>query len=864
MWQKLFRTGAPSHLLHRERLVSWVLEPQLRWVAVHGVPALGRSTLLRQARDRALAEQAPGSAPAFRMLECSDHFATPGVLAREIRRLYETGAEEGPVTIALDDFDWAFTPQTITDIVALLEQHPRLRIVTVTVWAPSTGCGGEDGPVFVPSGPEGRPSTADGYSEIGPAQLYFTFEETLELCDRYLESEPTTEAARGIAESVWQLARRAALTTAFLIEQHIETGSAGGAIAQLTARVPAVFIEEVMGRLPARLIGDSLVDALRELSLMPVFTHEWVARFDAPQREALQLVLGTDYAALMFAPEGKSGADFVWELGWWRPFMSFNEQRRAERIDLAERLAAAGPELALDELWQRLLLRDWARAEQLLAGRFALAFESLPPSMIADLVKQRIDGSAHPLTTALQCLLGLREGLDDSRMMAGLKTVLCVRRAPNAGPVDPREGLHALTVSVVQAEIAAGLGGDSADGPALRRALQAFERTSQQAADPRITASPDLGDLGYHLAELGLRLGRIDVPERVLAMIPAQASRDVERQMLEDALGAIAGEDLGSHYEGSLLPRRWRALGIDPAELIGETGQWQQLDRGEVEACAVGALAQFATRRRPGRRAQTAVGIPPIAGLVAMLLTDRVAEARRVFDAHFPSYASTRRSPDDLREWLHRLICLAEGRLAAAAPLSDGQPQSEIGRSADAFYDYARRLGECKASFPVPPRDGELIRFSGVRLAAEAAQMYDAGQHGAAKVRVDAALSACGVDALRFGLRLVHREHAEWLVAAAGPESGLGELWADGARAGAGLVRQRSRVKLTSREQSVLQRIAAGASLEAIAESSYVSLSTVRSQLRTAMQKLGVAGRTRQEAVREAQRLGLLEPSSRR
>jgi LuxR family maltose regulon positive regulatory protein len=63
-------------------------------------------------------------------------------------------------------------------------------------------------------------------------------------------------------------------------------------------------------------------------------------------------------------------------------------------------------------------------------------------------------------------------------------------------------------------------------------------------------------------------------------------------------------------------------------------------------------------------------------------------------------------------------------------------------------------------------------------------------------------------------------------------------------------------VALTRREQSVVESLAAGMSVAAIARANYVSLATVKSQLRSLYKKLGV--HTRDEAVAEAEELGLL------
>lgn len=324
------------------------------------------------------------------------------------------------------------------------------------------------------------------------------------------------------------------------------------------------------------------------------------------------------------------------------------------------------------------------------------------------------------------------------------------------------------------------------------------------------------------------------------------------------SLGAIAnvarGElaeagDLTAEIERTAPTERWRGkyngVGWHVAEAIRHLERWEPTDA----LVLLGELEQHLSNLEQWPFVLWAEG-------QARLLSEPIADSMETFGSRLSRFRSRARSPftRSLVDTTHADLLLAAGQVRRAERiLADlgTEPLVEISRSRLdlARGEIARGLARVQ---PIAwePKNAPGDREAALVLSAVALARMDKGsdarnaiEHAVALARLHGHVRPFALAARADVLGLldgVDADIAARVAAAPDPFGDLGEI-----------------IPLTKREQMVLEALVETGSLEEIAARLFVSLNTVRTQLRSVYRKLGVTSRV--EALNVAARNGLLE-----
>ncbi|NLF03919.1 MAG: helix-turn-helix transcriptional regulator [Actinomycetales bacterium] len=131
------------------------------------------------------------------------------------------------------------------------------------------------------------------------------------------------------------------------------------------------------------------------------------------------------------------------------------------------------------------------------------------------------------------------------------------------------------------------------------------------------------------------------------------------------------------------------------------------------------------------------------------------------------------------------------------------------------------------------------------------------GRTDIAKVRLEVLATAMPASLVRFALRFVTREDFAELSACAQPASPALRSVLDAAREDVRPLHRIEALRLSGAERETIALLRAGLTNPEIARHRFVTINTVRTQLRTLFRKLGVTSRA--DAVARAEQLGLMD-----
>jgi LuxR family maltose regulon positive regulatory protein len=219
--------------------------------------------------------------------------------------------------------------------------------------------------------------------------------------------------------------------------------------------------------------------------------------------------------------------------------------------------------------------------------------------------------------------------------------------------------------------------------------------------------------------------------------------------------------------------------------------------------------------------------------------------------------------PEHTRQWLtatHATLLVAGGRLTAASEvLAVADPKRAAVRAAMARLHLAR--GDAGAArTAVQPTDASTPRLRAEQLLLRSAAVLRLGERDAALGGFEQAmvlLEECRMQHPFVLMPESDRLALVGLASASGRMQHARELLASMLAVHSALPEARSGIELTQRERIVLDRLHNRDGTAAIAESLFVSVNTVKTQLRSLYRKLGAT--SREEALARARRLGLFE-----
>lgn len=812
-WRQLYAHGEPPVVLHRTGLVQRILGDGNPWTAIAAAPGMGKTTLLQQT---AMAYRESGRdvtvLPLF-----SRH--TPPVLVEGLAR----GSIGPNSAVLIDDFDWFDVQAGARWIVdELLASGARL--VTASVDSPSWAVSASEAP-----------------DVIGPADLSFTRTEHAELF-RAADLGPDSAAAE---ELVWQVARGGAAGTAFCLETLVRRPGDMIAVEQSYKDLASVSLLICRNDVPADSTGRGMLASSQKIRLLPQLSVPLVASFLG--QAAADSLDTLSRQPTVLEPARAREHYFEWAEAFWNAFNHAGLDNNEMRLLMADDLRKLGA--AIDELWQRIFLGHWERAEEILAEEYLRAEALLPGVVRAHLIGANVAG--FPLCESLQ--LSTRASADGRTSRTRSRNF--VRRG-----VDVESPVRAALVRALQSRAALHVA-DAASAEARFREAWSLLRALPVARRSDSGFISAVAVLARVLAGLNWFGGAWNA----LLWISRRTELQREDQDLFRALESLAYfypergiVELPADGSGSCPLARAGVLAVERGVA---SAAWVLLDAGEPRLAS-----EFVRARCSGTSEAPDVGISDAANLLGLLLSGDSAEALREFDRIQGEGSVSTDSP--LTKWMGIVALLAEGRSGEAADLLTTLPadweltriatlhfhlivgnraraaepdhlMNHLGPRGRAFKAVVRAVGLARDGFAERVRESLLNAHAlggagSVRLALTLLPRAD----------VELFASALERDAEQRGVRRSGEEELRRLIANRLEES---DVFSPPART----------ISLTERELIVLAAIDRGMSLAEIASEEFVSVNTVKSQINSLKRKLGVTG-PREAAVEAAVQLGLI------
>lgn len=389
-------------LIERFDLVHRVLAKAGRWVAIHGAPGLGRSTLLSQ-----IASQLQHDRSWCQLL------TTPVELRGLLQRLGSNGTSNlravvrwlgvqaalsanGHVTLLVDDYDILLSSAEKSVLHELLVAQPLLRVITVSVDLPYLN----------------EVTANRGVGEISTLSseaLLFSRAETEALFSQSLAARHHVDHLQdpAVVRRLFEVTRGVPAAVSVAIDG---LTSVTGDPEMLLAGAMNRFITDSM-RVRMRVTDKKSLSAVYStLSLMPRFSFVHVAAcFPQVGTEVLDTL--TELPTLDTKLREYAGV-YSWSEEFLHATKELNAPRAAERRQLAAEFYRGS--LAGEAFEQWFLAGDLARAEAMLRTRFLTVFETLSPETANDVsALAPSELAAYPMMRVMHTLLESRPSAQD-------------------------------------------------------------------------------------------------------------------------------------------------------------------------------------------------------------------------------------------------------------------------------------------------------------------------------------------------------------------------------------------------------------------------------------------------------------------
>lgn len=270
-----------------------------------------------------------------------------------------------------------------------------------------------------------------------------------------------------------------------------------------------------------------------------------------------------------------------------------------------------------------------------------------------------------------------------------------------------------------------------------------------------------------------------------------------------------------------------------------------------------------AARRQIRAVAPASVGNDPLAAAALGLIRARLFRARGEYAAAAETLRQTWGTAQRLPQWFEQQLEISRLTLPTTVPgPAENSDEDSLGGAVASLGNGGWRASDPVADLELSDEDGVPLEVRVTAYLLRSARELESGHDGAAR------------KALERGLRLARTENLRRPIIEASPRvRGLlrstpdvaeRHRWLGAATAGAPVARPADQGRhsivvdsLTSKEQEVLDNMAALLTTDEIARKMFVSVNTVKTHIRKILRKLSVSRRN--DAIRRARELGLLQ-----
>ncbi|WP_427870367.1 hypothetical protein [Leucobacter luti] len=585
---------------------------------------------------------------------------------------------DGQSVVLVDDFDW-FNLQDQAGWLAEALHESGARLITASVDSPSWAI-----------------SDREILAEIGSSEISLSRLEHLALLELTFPDgvDPFAD------ELIWQVAQGGAAGTAFGIECFVNAAGNPEVIKNSYSELLAVSLQVCNEDVSQASNGRGMLSVSRLLRMLPQISSKLVATLLG---EAAAGAFENLYRQpTLLLPSPRRTGYFEWAETFWQAFDDQDEEYLRSRAALAEQLCAIPA--PIEELWQRLLLRDWRRSELLLTRHFAEA-ELLLPAAVAKHLSAS-DTSRFPLCHALR-LSG-----EDVAHAPGFRarTREFAEQKPLVGG-----GMHAVIVSALQGRAALGLGARELAQAHLARAWAGLREIPAAHFGHRGTLTA-VSLISQSLAARGDWISAWRM-QRFLAAKGGLTAQDEEAKQAIEAMLLIGEVRPGGCPRAEPHPNP-RALA---SELILQHGvgaaSWHLLDAG-LPGFAADIIG-------PSRRRFSfpTAGIAQTAHVLALLLDGRSEDAQNLFQQSDAAAAVEMQSPVFL--WAGALVAQARGNQLGAARLIERIPMDHpaFDLACSMYRAIAGESTKARGELPVHRSyGGRGISFRGILEAVDASR----------------------------------------------------------------------------------------------------------------------------------------------
>ncbi|PPF75677.1 helix-turn-helix transcriptional regulator [Pseudoclavibacter sp. Z016] len=813
------RAAEPWHTLERDRLSELALAEQ-RLTLIVGMPGGGRTTLLRQMQGKL---GAAGST----VLWCHSR-------AELIRILDEldSGAHTGRPAVMLDDVIVAQDDELWQDIRRFVAGPDRERGVRFLVaslsmpdWASSLGF---DGVVLHPSELAFDISELDGLLAL---------------------NEPG--APPGLRMRLLDAFAGHPLTTRIALQRYGSDANAEGWSVVSGASSAAMTLQELRRFDPAEL---ARVDAVRMMRAVSV-----LRRFSRGDLHLLAPEIAGDhwFDQLASSPYGTTevnritlDVEFVWHSDTFRRLNADRSPHEARASAAAAVASFPGEQNVMQRLFLALRARSWGEVESIAQRHFRTIYEYAPRETVEEMVHVPTSVLARLLSTRLLVALfkWRRFGATRGVLLSLRESSLATTRIAPSDPIG-------LFAQVTRHALATSFGGDRAAARRGLRDAKALLRDGDETLLAALAASP-------------VARGRFAADCLVLEWA-AILSDDLPFALELAALAAEQGESFNRTDADAL--RHIEIIGIicgvrqaDTEKLSGRSLPgfaecFELLDNGD-EAGALDLARQLRDLPRAVLPQDTASSVRI---LIEALLGDEdpIAEVDELLGLSAKAWRDGR--PSTLLTFAATTFFLTRGQSARAQLAADYE-----GAQGDCYISLARSLvelangrhREALAHAEAALADTRIApRFASIGRTITALCLLRMGNLAAAANRIATIATQCLDDRnARFALRFATDSDAALMASISDRlPSRIAALLVVAAEDSRPLSAFTVGEELSSAEIEVLRLVGQNWTNAQIAAQRFVSVHTVRAQLRSVFRKLGIGDR--RSAVAAAERRGLLD-----